>query len=194
MENYRLKLKNREFILAFVTTFFVFAFYILTFPSEASAALIIKPPTNLGLVGYWPMNENTGTVASDFSGNGNRGILTSGPTWVDGKRGKALNFDGVDDYVDVGAMSSVEGIGAMSAGVWVKITAYETSGGSWPGIAGMRFRGLDGPFELALVTDDGGADSNKFEFLVRNSANTTVAVRSNSVPSLNTWYHLFGTY
>ena len=51
------------------------------------------------------MNENTGTVASDFSGNGNRGILTSGPTWVDGKRGKALNFDGVDDYVDVGAMS-----------------------------------------------------------------------------------------
>jgi len=36
----------------------------------ANAALISKPPTNLGLVGYWSMNEGTGTVAGDGSGIG----------------------------------------------------------------------------------------------------------------------------
>ena len=66
----------------------------LFYASDANAGIIGKPPTNLGLVGYWSMNEGTGTMAGDGSGNGNRGTLTNGPTWVDGKRGKALNFDG----------------------------------------------------------------------------------------------------
>ena len=51
--------------------------------NEAHAALIGKPPTNLGLVGYWSMNEGTGSYADDSSGNKNTGTLTNGPTWVD---------------------------------------------------------------------------------------------------------------
>src|SRR3990167_9085959 len=83
----------------------IFAFYILTLPKQASAAV-----SNLGLVGYWSMNEGTGTVAGDASGNNNRGILTNGPTWVDGKRGKALNFDGVGDYVNAGSAASLDDV------------------------------------------------------------------------------------
>ena len=79
--------------------------------NEASAALIVKPPTNLGLVGYWPMNEGTSTqsttkFAGDHSGNNNTGTLTnmslppsSTSGWAHGKRGRALNFDGVNDWV-----------------------------------------------------------------------------------------------
>ncbi len=40
--------------------------------------------------------------AADSSGNGNNGTLTNGPVWVDGKYGKALQFDGVNDCVDAG--------------------------------------------------------------------------------------------
>jgi hypothetical protein len=53
------------------------------------------------LVGYWNVDEGSGTVAHDNSGNGNDGILCNDPTWVNGKSGGALSFDGVDDYVNV---------------------------------------------------------------------------------------------
>ena len=52
------------------------------------------------LVGYWNMNEGSGNVARDSSGNNNNGSI-SGATWVDGVVGKALRFDGTDDFVDV---------------------------------------------------------------------------------------------
>src|SRR3989338_4371857 len=98
----------------------VISLWLLSF-NMVDAALISKPPANLGLVGYWSMNENTGTVASDFSGNGNRGILTNGPTWVDGKRGKALNFDGVNDYVGIPDRDYLDlGTSNWSLALWVK--------------------------------------------------------------------------
>ncbi|MDP8231020.1 MAG: LamG-like jellyroll fold domain-containing protein [Candidatus Gorgyraea atricola] len=34
-----------------------------------------------GLKGYWRLDEGSGTVALDSSGNGNHGTLTNGPTW-----------------------------------------------------------------------------------------------------------------
>ena len=33
------------------------------------------------LIGYWQMNEGTGTTARDASSNSNNGTLTNGPTW-----------------------------------------------------------------------------------------------------------------
>ena len=56
-------------------------------------------------VGYWPLDENTGTSTTyDKSGNSQDGTLTSitGSAWVPGKYGSALQLDGSADYVDVG--------------------------------------------------------------------------------------------
>lgn len=47
----------------------------------------------------WDFSEGSGTTANDTSGNNNAGTLTSGPTYKSGKLGKAVNFDGTDDYV-----------------------------------------------------------------------------------------------
>ena len=55
-----------------------------------------------GLVGWWKFDEGSGTVAYDSSGNGNDGNLINGPTWVSGKIGGALSFDGVNDHVRIG--------------------------------------------------------------------------------------------
>ena len=66
-----------------------------------------------GLVGARKFDEGSETIAYDSSGNNNHGTLYSGsnvcsnpptsgcPTWVEGKFGKALRFDGIDDYVEV---------------------------------------------------------------------------------------------
>src|SRR3989339_1099794 len=51
--------------------------------------------------GQWHLDEGTGTIAQDTSGNNNIGTLTNGPIWVDGKSGKAVKFDGVNDNISV---------------------------------------------------------------------------------------------
>jgi len=38
--------------------------------------------TEANLVGYWPLDEGSGTTTSDFTSNGNDGTLIGGPTWV----------------------------------------------------------------------------------------------------------------
>lgn len=56
----------------------------------------IDPDT---IVAMWLFDEGKGDIAKDSSKNGNDGTLMNGPKWVDGKFGKALEFDGKDDYV-----------------------------------------------------------------------------------------------
>ena len=56
--------------------------------------------SDAGLVAEWHFDEGSGTILRDSSGNGYDGTIY-GATWVDGKSGKALSFDGKDDYVDV---------------------------------------------------------------------------------------------
>jgi hypothetical protein len=53
-----------------------------------------------GLVAHWPLDEGSGVIANDVTGNGFDGVLTRGPVWQD----KYLSFDGIDDYVDVGPL------------------------------------------------------------------------------------------
>jgi len=51
------------------------------------------------LVLYLPFSEGYGTTAKDRSRYRDDGTIY-GASWVDGKIGKALNFDGVDDFVE----------------------------------------------------------------------------------------------
>ena len=53
------------------------------------------------IIGIWKLDEGQGDVVTDSSGNGLDGLLINGPTWVDGKVGKALSFDGEDDTVEI---------------------------------------------------------------------------------------------
>ena len=58
----------------------------------------------LGLIARWKLDEQTGSEATDASGNGRAGKLIGNPTWQPsgGKVAGALEFDGRDDYVDTG--------------------------------------------------------------------------------------------
>ena len=76
-----------------------------------------------GLVGWWKFDETDGTIAYDSSGIGNDGNLTNGPTWVEGKIGGALNFDGVNDFVQISNMQSFFS-NAASFTTWVKVLSY----------------------------------------------------------------------
>jgi endonuclease/exonuclease/phosphatase family metal-dependent hydrolase len=79
---------------------------------------------------HWTLDEMTGTIAGDTSGNGNDGTLTNGPIWTAGKINGALLFDGIDDNVTVAVPApSLRPAGTYAISAWVRYTATDTSGG-----------------------------------------------------------------
>ena len=114
--------RSHRTYLTFLVLFFAFVIFQLA-PQTASASILSKAPNNLGLVGYWPLNEGSGTVATDHSGNGNIGTLsgTTIPNWTTGKRGGALNFDGLSGYVNIPSIPASSFTNkSFSWSAWVK--------------------------------------------------------------------------
>ena len=75
-----------------------------------------------GLVGYWNMDESSGTTAADSSGNKNDGTLMyMNPTydWVTGQIGNALDFDGYNDYVSLPIGSVINSLRNCTFAIWV---------------------------------------------------------------------------
>lgn len=66
----------------------------------------------------WNLNDGSGTVVSDSSGNANNGTITSATWTSSGVEGNALDFDGVNDRVDAGLTSGSQG--AFTVALWVK--------------------------------------------------------------------------
>jgi hypothetical protein len=85
--------------------------------SQVTEAAIINP--HPGLVGWWHFDEGSGSVARDSSGNGNNGTIY-GATWVIGKNGQALSFNGINNYVLVTHSASLNVIDAITIVVWVR--------------------------------------------------------------------------
>jgi len=82
-------------VAAVVVCAIIVAASILFWPrGQVAEAAILDP--HPGLVGWWRFDEGAGNIVSDSSGHGNDGTIY-GATWVDGKHGKALSFDGVED-------------------------------------------------------------------------------------------------
>jgi glucose/arabinose dehydrogenase/PKD repeat protein len=84
------------------------------------SALIRNDDTaaSAGLMAAYGFNEGSGTTAADLTANNNAGAV-SGAAWVDGKVGKGLSFDGVNDIVTVTDSSSLDLTTAMTIEMWV---------------------------------------------------------------------------
>ena len=76
------------------------------------------------LVAYWSFDD----TVKDLSGNGNDGEIKGDPQWVEGKFGKALQFDGVDDFVFVKDSDSLDVTDALTLEAWIKPEAIPASG------------------------------------------------------------------
>jgi hypothetical protein len=144
--------------------------------------LISNPVYNEdGLVLSFHFNEGSGTVAYDSSGNGNNGNLVNGPTWVDGKFGKALSFDGVNDYVE--ANDSIGTFSYLTIAAWFKLNSLPGS------YATIYFNG-DGSggndIHLAITSD--GAIFSRADA----PAECDISIRKSSsgLVSPGNWYHV----
>jgi hypothetical protein len=77
-----------------------------------------------GLVGAWcpSFTGATGLQLADISGQANHGVLTNmdGTDWVASGGKLALDFDGVNDYVNCGRVPALENATALSFSLWSK--------------------------------------------------------------------------
>jgi hypothetical protein len=71
----------------------------------------------------WHFSEGGGTSTSDKTSYNNDGTLYGGAAWTtDARFGYALDFDGVDDYVEVADNGSLSGTGPITIEAWIKPT------------------------------------------------------------------------
>ncbi|KKT34928.1 MAG: hypothetical protein UW24_C0018G0001, partial [Parcubacteria group bacterium GW2011_GWA2_44_12] len=153
--------------------------------------------TSAGLVGYWNLDEGSGTSATDSSGNGNAGTLANSPatpTWATGQLGNGLNFDGTDDYVDVGDSISLEPATTITIAAWIKVVAQGTwtpNNDNLNDYAMTKGRKNGEPYEsygIAWRASDG-----KFTIAIGTSVIASVqSVSTFAVPT--SWVHVAGTY
>ncbi len=126
--------------------------------TSVSATLTVNAATS-GLVAYWPLNDASGTTATDASGNGNTGTLSGGATWTTGHLGGALSFDGSDDLVTVANSSTWNSTGTTyTVAFWVKVDEigdYQgaLAVGDWSGT--MSFWTVGGQWYFGIPTAGG---------------------------------------
>lgn len=135
------------------------------------------------------MDEKTGTVANDTSGNGNNGTLggdgagTDLPAWGLGKIGSGLRFDG-DDYVDINNNSGLDIVGdKITVSAWFK--ANSTSG--IRRIVSAPSNEVVGDEKYAILINVGQA-----EFYIRTGTVDTAV--STPFTDTNGWHYIAGVY
>jgi len=152
----------------------------------------VKADITTGLVGHWKFDEGSGIIALDSSGNVNNGALVNGPVWTPGKIGQALEFDGVNAYVNVPDTSILEFPEGQSGTIsfWFNLAAYPSADGnlidkfdSTAGQGGYLYRMFDSD---ADTTRD---DFRAFVHGTGNIAGGGSGINQTNI-ALNRWYHI----
>jgi hypothetical protein len=150
----------------------------------ASIAVVVAN-ANVGLVAAYGFEETSGTVAVDASGNGNTGSLVGPLRTTNGRFGRALLFDGVNDLVRIADAASLDLDGALTVEAWVYPT---TPPSGWRTIVAKE--GSAGSvYFLHAASGYGDAPAGGVSF---GGAERTVAGPARLASSA--WTHLAATY
>ncbi|WP_211194983.1 LamG-like jellyroll fold domain-containing protein [Halorhabdus amylolytica] len=131
-------------------------------------------------VGYWPLDEGEGTVATDEAGDNDarfRDLLGEPPRWTDGRIGGAVVFDGNRDTLDTGT-TIVDTERPFSVAAWVRPAELGTD---------RTAVSQDGTGESAFSLGY-REDAGRFAFSVSGTA-----VVDGPPVETGQWYHLAGT-
>ena len=138
-----------------------------------------------GMVGLWNFDEEGGNTAHDSTGNGNDGTLHNmdDNDWVDGRFGKALEFDGVDDYVEI---TDNDGFSIDTTGKLTIEFRFKTGNDvtKWQTIISKGGQRPSGPWEWYLYIGDG-----HLRAVICDSSGDTIREERAQL-NINTWYHI----
>ncbi|MBI2617827.1 DUF2341 domain-containing protein [Candidatus Gottesmanbacteria bacterium] len=153
-------------------------------PSEVSLLYNFAP----GPVGYWKMEEGSGTTANDTSGNANTGTLQDSTTWSAGKYGKSLTFDASGDYVKVDDSTSLDITGTITMEAWVNRGSLAV--GNFPlAITKENYAGGSG-----YLLGDYHAGNDLMGCRINGNTDTTNGLLQESTATYNEWVHYACTF
>ncbi len=158
-----------------------------------SIALVGQGFEPAGLVAYYPFNGN----ANDESGNGNDGLIMGGVTFEPSIHGQAVRFSSKDTYI----LLNQSGLSAnnwpeITIAAWIKMLEYTTYGT-------IVQRGDAIPtysYSLKVggkLTPNANYNPGTFGVVVADTGFSVIAstfTDTQSLPELNTWYHIVGVY
>jgi hypothetical protein len=164
-------------------------------PSESSANKAHSVP-----VLYLSFDEGYGDTAYDKSGRGNNGTLYPGSTganaatsamWsLDGKYGKAMEFDNDDDYIFIPRTPSLEPE-AITISAWINPRSAPGTNESWT-IIGKKVSVVTAQPDWNLVFGEYAPANQLLEFCFYDG--TEYCHSSNSETPLNVWTQVAITY
>jgi hypothetical protein len=139
------------------------------------------------LRGSWSLDGDTGTVARDRSSYKHHGTITDA-TWVKGRIGNALRFDGTGDRVVVPDSAALEPE-HVSLALWFRATPYSDYHWAWKVLA---YKGVINGWASSYSLKSSGDGSGLVFMLWDGSEN----VYTPPAPGVwdGEWHHAVGTY
>ncbi len=137
--------------------------------------------------GVWLFDESSGNVAIDSSGNKNDGTI-HGAKRVNGKFGKALEFDGTNNWVEVPHSDSV----AFEKGVSFTITVHFKGTKVGGSLVGKNYEDRTQAAPWYLLWNGGAANDNKVSLYLRTNADQNSKVDSTSDLGDDEWHFVVG--
>jgi hypothetical protein len=144
------------------------------------------------LVGHWTFDEAAGTTAGDSSTNNRNGTIVGGAIWnttdlpaIPSGSSAALQFDGVDDQVDIVGYKGISGTGDRTISAWIRSGTNSTL------------------LNKAIVSWGTNLGTQKWTFRVQSQNGTPGAIRieanggffvGNTVVTDAEWHHVAVTW
>ncbi|MCZ6788601.1 MAG: chitobiase/beta-hexosaminidase C-terminal domain-containing protein, partial [Chloroflexi bacterium] len=144
-----------------------------------------------GLIAYWPFDDGSGSTTVDRSGNGHTGTLVNGPIWVTGVMGQALEFDGIDSYVDAGNID-VTGNG-ISLTAWFKSDNFANCSSQDCRII-SKTTGTSGQDHYWMVSTISNGGTPRLRFRLKTSGNTQTLIASTGDLTPGRWTFVAAVY
>ena len=144
-------------------------------PKEVSDLYNYAP----GPIGYWNLDDATGTTAKDLSGNGRNMSFTNSPSWfAGGKFNTALDFDN-DDYASSDWTDFT--LGPQTIEFWMRADSINTS---YRDLVGTTLNSEGNRFHL---------QSSDNSIIFYSPLGVCSGTDSDVVPTVGEWYHVAGT-
>ncbi|MHC4533184.1 MAG: LamG domain-containing protein [Planctomycetota bacterium] len=145
-------------------------------------SLTLTSVVKADLIGWWRLDEGSGTTVADFSGAGHNGFFAEGtPEWVEGKFGSALKFDGTNK-VEIPDHADFHVTDAVSIALWAKPEDTQ------PEYAKFFCKQKSGEYPYGIQYNSSGSS-------IRGTVNASARSDTSSTPSfVGEWAHLCMTY
>ncbi len=167
--------------------------------THIAKTLKTNPGLENGLVGHWTFDgKDMYSNIADTSGQGNDGSLQLGvsgnisTTTAPGAIGQSLKFDGVDDYVDIGDVTTFDNLTQMTISAWVKQDSLTDDDVLIGKIVNSPL--WDG---FLLFRDDVGGASGRtdtYKFEVDYQSNNSSIEGATNASQQGVWTHVVGTF